>query len=197
MPDSKLNLKIIIASTRPGRLGLPIGQWAYEHSKDHPAFQIELIDLAEVNLPLLDEPNPPAQKQYTKEHTKRWSQIVASADAFVFVNPEYSHGFPASLKNALDYLHEEWMHKPVGFISYGWSASGTRSQQLLKPVLNYYNMMPLSEAVNIALAKYLDDQGQFKADEDLQRYLKTMLDKLALFAKHFRNLRQEIAAQSK
>src|ERR1039458_1334934 len=128
-------LQIFIASTRPGRVGLPVANWFVERARQHGGFEIEVVDLAEVDLPFMDEPNHPAQRQYTKQHTLRWSALVDSADAFVFVMPEYNYGFSAPLKNAIDYLNWEWRYKPVGFVSYGGIAAGTRSVQMIKQVV--------------------------------------------------------------
>jgi NAD(P)H-dependent FMN reductase len=125
-------LQIIIASTRPGRAGLPIGQWFHERALGHGGFDIDLVDLADLNLPFMDEPSHPRLRRYTHQHTRDWSARVEAADAFVFVTPEYNHGFNAPLKNAIDYLHDEWRHKPVGFVSYGGVAAGTRAVQMLK-----------------------------------------------------------------
>ena len=101
-------LTIVIASTRPGRAGLPIAQWFIARARDHGGFDVVVADLAELRLPLLDEPSHPRLRQYTHQHTKDWSATVERSDAFVFVTAEYNHGYPAPLKNAIDYLHFEW-----------------------------------------------------------------------------------------
>ena len=142
-------LKIIVASTRPGRKGIAVAKWFFEIAKKHSEFDSTLLDLAEINLPFLDEPNHPRLQQYQHDHTKRWSAMINEADAFVIVTPEYNHGFPAPLKNALDFLLHEWAYKPVGFVAYGGIAGGTRSMQMLKPVLTGMKMMPILEAVNL------------------------------------------------
>src|SRR5437868_85321 len=142
-------LKIIIASTREDRKGPAIASWIVDMAKKRSEFNTELLDLAELALPFLDEPNHPRLRQYTKEHTKNWSRIIDASDAFVFVMPEYNFGFNAPLKNAIDFLHNEWLYRPVGFVSYGGIAGGTRAVQLLKPVLTALKMIPITEAVNI------------------------------------------------
>src|SRR5947209_7654159 len=124
---SKPKLEIIIASTRPGRVGLPVAQWFYQRAVAHGGFEVELVDLAEINLPFMDEPKHPRLRQYVHQHTRDWSAKVDSADAFVFVTPEYNFSFNAVLKNALDYLHWEWQYKPAGFVSYGGVSAGTRA----------------------------------------------------------------------
>lgn len=142
-------LLIVIASTRPGRAGLPIGTWFADHARNHGTFDVEVADLAEIALPFMDEPNHPRLRQYTKEHTKQWSATVDAADTLVFVTPEYNDGFTAPLKNAIDFLHQEWADKAVGFVSYGGVAAGTRSVQILKQVVTVPRMVPVQGSVNI------------------------------------------------
>src|SRR5258708_36559191 len=112
-------LQIIIGSTRPGRVGPAVADWIYERAIAHGGFSVELIDLAEVNLPLFDEPKHPRLRDYTHQHTKDWSAPISRADGFIFVAPKYNYGFNAAIKNAIDYLHGEWQGKAVGFVSYG------------------------------------------------------------------------------
>jgi NAD(P)H-dependent FMN reductase len=177
---SKPVLQVIIASTRPGRVGLPVAQWFDSVAREQGAFDVELIDLAEVDLPLLDEPAHPRARKYEHAHTIAWSESVDRADAFVFVIPEYNHSFNAAVKNALDYLHTEWSYKPVGFVSYGGVAAGTRALQALKPVVVALRMTPVMEAVNIPfVAKFIDDDGRFVPNELLLTGAADMLAELA------------------
>src|ERR1700722_20242771 len=105
-------LLIVIASTRPGRIGLPVAERFGDRATEHGGFELELVDLAVLDLPLLDEPSHPRLRQHTKEHSRAWSATVAASDAVVLVTAEYNYGYPAALKNALDYLHHEWRYKP-------------------------------------------------------------------------------------
>lgn len=188
-----MKLKIIIASTRPGRAGKPISDWFLTIAKKNKNFVIEVIDLKEVNLPLLDEPNHPRLQKYTKKHTKEWSKMINDADAFVFVTPEYNYGYPASLKNAIDYLHHEWGYKPVSFVSYGGIAAGTRSVQQLKQIVTILNMMPISEAVAIPFyTEYMNDKKEFVGNEKFEKAAETMVEKLFVWTKHIKPLREEI-----
>jgi NAD(P)H-dependent FMN reductase len=174
-------LHVILASTRPGRAGEPIADWFVERAVAHGAFDVELVDLAEVALPFMDEPNHPRLRRYTHEHTKAWSARVDSADAFVFVTPEYNYGLTAPLKNAIDYLHFEWQHKPVGFVSYGGVAAGTRAVQMLKQVVTTLKMLPLFEAVNIPFhTQLIDEEGALEANEVMVKAAAAMLDELVL-----------------
>ena len=155
-------LKIIIASTRPGRKGISVAEWFIGIAKKEAAFEVEVLDLAEINLPFIDEPHHPRLQQYTKDHTKAWSKAIDAADAFVFVIPEYNYSMPPTLLNAIDFLYKEWNHKPVGLVSYGGLSGGTRSAQMCKEVITTVKMMPLSEAVNIPFfEKHIDEYGKF------------------------------------
>src|ERR1043166_2509375 len=106
-----LKIGIIVGSTRPGRKAAVVAEWVYQILKSREDAEFEIVDIAEYNLPLLDEPVPPSLHQYSKEHTKTWSRKIDSLDAFIFVTPEYNHGTSAALKNAIDYLYHEWNNK--------------------------------------------------------------------------------------
>ncbi|MFD0560098.1 NAD(P)H-dependent FMN reductase [Stackebrandtia endophytica] len=174
-----MKLHIVISSTRPGRLGGHIGQWFYENAKHHNGFEARLVDLAEVNLPFLDEPEHPSTGRYVHEHSRQWSSLVDEADAFVFVTPEYNYGMPASLKNALDFLYHEWSHKPVGFVSYGGVSAGTRGVQMTKQVVTTLRMYPIGATVAIPTRQYVEN-GELRADQALNDSAASMLAELAI-----------------
>ncbi|MPM41007.1 hypothetical protein SDC9_87656 [bioreactor metagenome] len=186
-------LKVIVVSTRPGRIGLPIGEWFTQQAEQLPEFSVELLDLGKINLPFYDEPNHPKMQQYVHQHTKDWSAKIADGDAFIFIVPEYNFSMPATIKNAIDYLYYEWANKPSLIVNYGYISSGTRSAQMLKQVLTSVNIMPLAESVNIPLMSYLDESQQFHADERLNDNAKESLQRLLLWTKHLAALRQELA----
>jgi NAD(P)H-dependent FMN reductase len=173
------NLTIIIGSTRPGRAGLPIATWFAERARAHGGFDVSLVDLAAVDLPMYDEPDHPRLRRYRNRHTKNWSAIVEIADAFAFVTPEYNHGYPAALKNAIDYLHEEWSCKPAGFVSYGGVSAGTRAVQQLKQVISAVGMRPIEDAVYIPFhTQFFDDDSRLQANEIMEQAAVAMLDEL-------------------
>jgi NAD(P)H-dependent FMN reductase len=173
-------LLVIVASTRPGRVGLPVARWFVARAQQHGAFAVEVADLAELALPFMDEPHHPRLGRYTHKHTKRWSATVAAADAFAFVMPEYNHGMTAPLKNAIDFLHAEWRYKPVGFVSYGGVSGGTRAVQMARQTVASLKMMAILEAVAIPfVAQRLDDARELRADEPLDGAAAAMLDELA------------------
>jgi NAD(P)H-dependent FMN reductase len=192
--NPKPKLTIVIGSTRPGRAGLPIARWFAQRAAAHGGFDVTVADLAEVNLPLLDEPDHPRLRRYRHHHTKRWSEMVEASDAFVLVTPEYNYGYPAPLKNALDYLHEEWQHKPVGFVSYGGVAAGTRAVQQLKQVVTTLKMLPVVESVNIPFhAQFLDGEGGVTANDIMEQAVVAMLAELVRTESALRPLRRTLA----
>jgi NAD(P)H-dependent FMN reductase len=173
-------LQVVVGSTRPGRIGRTVAEWVAREGGHHGAFDVEIVDLAEIGLPLLDEPEHPALGRYVHQHTKDWSAIVSRGDAFVFVIPEYNHGYNAATKNAIDYLHREWRDKAVGLVSYGGVAAGTRAAQALKPVFVSVKAVPVLESVAIPfVASLLDAAGNLTPTDAMQSGAKAMLDELA------------------
>jgi NAD(P)H-dependent FMN reductase len=183
-------LQVILGSTRPGRNGEPIAEWVTTAAKAHGGFEVELVDLAEVALPLLDEPGHPRLGHYVHQHTKDWSATVSRGDAFVFVVPEYNHSFNAATKNALDHLHTEWADKAVGLVTYGGVSAGTRAMVALKPVLSSLRMVPVTEAVNIPFfTQFIDDDGVFHPSEVTAGAATAMFAEIARYDTALRTLR--------
>ncbi|WUD70555.1 NAD(P)H-dependent oxidoreductase [Streptomyces sp. NBC_00510] len=185
-------LEIIVASTRPNRIGPSIGQWMLTQATEHGAFtEVELVDLAEVNLPFMNEPHHPRLGRYVHQHTREWSAKVTEADAFVFVMPEYNFGYNAELKNAIDYLHAEWQYKPVGLVSYGGVSAGTRAAQMIKQVVTTLKMTPVPEAVSIPFVHQLIDEDEgLQPNEIMIASAKAMLEELARLSEALLPLRR-------
>lgn len=185
-----LDLRIIVGSVRPGRVGLPVGLWVERFASADDRFEVTLLDLAEIDLPFMDEPNMPHLGQYTKEHTKRWSALVEPADAYILVSPEYNATPAPALKNAIDYLSAEWKYKPVAFASYGGVSGGMRAAQSLKPTLLQMNMMPVPEGIVIPfVSSMIDDEGVFTPTEPVEHGATSVLNALARWAEALRPLR--------
>ncbi|CAN5145413.1 NADPH-dependent FMN reductase [soil metagenome] len=170
---------ILVGSVRPGRIGLPIAQWVESQVQQYAGFDsIDFADLAEINLPFMDEPNHPSKKQYTKQHTIDWSNRVDAADAFVFVTPEYNHSFSPALKNAFDYLNLEWWRKAVGFVSYGGVAGGSRGVVAFEPAFTTLGLVKTGANVEIPFAGSMVHDGVFTAGEKETAILQKMLGEL-------------------
>ena len=171
-------LHIIICSTRPNRKGPAVAGWVNQFALTHGKFAVELVDLASFNLPVFDEPEHPAKRDYKHAHTLAWSRSVDAADAFVFVLPEYNHHTPPSLVNALNYLYQEWNYKPAAFVSYAGMSGGMRSVEVTKQLLNGFKMVSIVEGVIVTAFESRIKEGVFLADEKLDASAKIMLDEL-------------------
>lgn len=184
-------LDVIIASTRPGRTGPAVAEWFTGIAEKYGKFDVHLVDLAEVDLPLLDEPHHPSERNYTKQHTKDWSATVDAADAFVFVAPEYNYSINAALKNAIDYLYYEWQYKPVGIVSYGNTSAGLRAAQMIKQVVTTLKMVPVPESVAIHfIGQHLDEDGKLKGTDSMAASAEGMLEELNRLAEALEPLRE-------
>jgi NAD(P)H-dependent FMN reductase len=183
-------LHTLISSTRPGRVGPAIAGWFHELALEHGGFDAHLVDLADFNLPVLDEPNHPMKQAYQHAHTKAWAESVHAADAYVFVTPEHNYGPPASLVNALNYVYREWNYKPAAFVSYGGVSGGLRGVQITKQLLTTLKVVPLVEAVVIPMfAQHMDPGGGFKPTEMHETSAKTALAELKRWAEALKPLR--------
>jgi NAD(P)H-dependent FMN reductase len=184
------NIKIISASTRPGRKGPAVASWILEEARNHSDWEVELLDLANINLPFLDEVHHPRLRKYEKRHTKDWSAKIEEADGFIVVTPEYNHGYPAPLKNAFDYLYQEWNYKPLTFISYGGISGGLRAVQQFKSIVTALKMTPIVEAVSIPFfTEFINEKGKFEADESLEKSCHAMLTELLLLTEGLKAMR--------
>jgi NAD(P)H-dependent FMN reductase len=172
-------LMIVTVSTRPGRKGTVFADWIATHAGADPFWEVVTADLGAIDLPMLDEPEHPRLGNYHNDHTRQWSALVAAADAFVVVTPEYNHGAPPSIINALDYLSVEWAYKPMGFVSYGGVSGGTRSVAMIKSIVTTLKIMPMPEAVSLPMfTSLLDAEGGFAATPQHGRAGDAMLGEL-------------------
>jgi NAD(P)H-dependent FMN reductase len=185
-------LLVVIASTRPGRVGLPVGQWFIQFAQQHGAFNVRTADLLALDLPLMNEPKHPRFHNYTHDHTKDWSRVVDAADAVVFVMPEYNYSMTAPLKNALDYLYVEWQYKPVGLCSYGGVSGGLRAAQMVKQVVTTLKMMPIPEGISIPFVQEFVKDGVFQPNELIVQSAQMMLDELVRWEEALRPLREAV-----
>jgi NAD(P)H-dependent FMN reductase len=185
-----IRLAVIVGSTRPGRHAEAVAKWTHELAKKRTDAEVELVDIATFELPLLDEPIPPAQGRYSKEHTKRWAAAIAGFDAFVFVTPEYNHGIPGALKNAIDFLYAEWNNKAAGFVSYG-SAGGTRAVEQLRMVMAELQIADVRQQVVLSLATDFENYSVFKPHARHEKSLQTLLDQVIAWGTALKTLRKK------
>ncbi len=184
-----LKIAIIIASTRPGRKGEAVGKWAYEIAQKRADASFELVDLAEFNLPHLDEPIPASLGQYSHEHTRVWSAKIESFDGYVFVTPEYNHSIPSALKTSLDFLYREWNNKAAGFIGYG-ATMAARAIEHLKSVLVELQVAIVRTQVGLSMFTDFENFSVFKPAPRQEKLVNDMLDQLIAWSNALRPLRK-------
>jgi len=157
MPDNPtLIIKIILGSTRRNRFGDKPANWIYEETKKKSGVTAELLDLRDFPMPFFDEPMGPSSlnENYSHDMVKKWAVKIKESDAFIIVTPEYNHGYPAVLKNAIDSIFPEWNDKPVGFVSYG-GVGGARCVEQLRQVAVEMRMIPIRSALHLPTEVYL------------------------------------------
>jgi NAD(P)H-dependent FMN reductase len=183
-----MNIAIITGSTRPGRNNIAVARWAFEIAAKRRDAKFELVDIADYDLPMLDEPVPPALGRYSHSHTRRWAAKIASFDGYVFVTPEYNHGTSAALKNAIDYLYAEWTDKAAGFVSYG-AAGGARAVEHLRLVMGNLSVADVTKQVMLSLFTDFESMSVFRPDARHEMELHAMLDQVVAWAGALKTLR--------
>ncbi|MYZ49708.1 NADPH-dependent FMN reductase [Propylenella binzhouense] len=182
-------LHTIIVSTRPGRVGPAVARWFHDQARADGGFDAHLVDLADFALPLYDEPFHPRLQNYQHAHTKRWSESVAAADAFVFVTPEYNYSPAPSFLNALDYVFREWAYKPAAFVSYGGVSGGLRAVQAAKLAMTALKLVPMVEAVMVPMVAQHMKDGAFVPEEIHTTSAKDLLVELRRWTEALKPLR--------
>lgn len=183
-----MKVMVLLGSVRKGRVGENIAKWAVEEISNEDGFEAELTDVGELDLPFYDEPAggpfgfTRSGQDYINPKGREWANKVASADAFILVTPEYNHGYPASLKNALDWVGPEWSGKPVSFIGYGWSANGSRAVEQLRQVVAELGLVQTRFALSINLGSDLGEDGKPK-DEKHVGSLHSVMGQMKTLAK--------------
>jgi NAD(P)H-dependent FMN reductase len=174
-------IAIILGSTRPGRNGEAVANWAYDIAKQRDDAEYELVDIAEYNLPHLDEALPPSLGQYAHPHTKAWATKIDSFDGFVFVTPEYNHSTSGALKNAIDFLYKEWNNKAAGFVSYG-SLGGARAVEHLRLVMGELQVADVRAQVALSLFTDFKDFAQFDPAPHQAQAVGAVLDQVVAWS---------------
>jgi NAD(P)H-dependent FMN reductase len=187
-----IRIAIILGSTRPNRIGEAVAKWVYDIAQKRTDAAFELIDLREVNLPLLDEPLPPGAGKYAKQHTKDWAAKIATFDAFVFVTAEYNHSIPAALKNAIDFLYAEWNNKAAGFVSYG-NTGGARAVEHLRLVMAELQIADVREQVALSIFTDFEHYSLFKPAPHHEPKVNKLLDQVISWGNALKQIRQKPA----
>jgi NAD(P)H-dependent FMN reductase len=189
------NIQVILGSTRQGRSGEKVARWFMAHADARTDLDVELVDLRDWPLPFFDQQRPPMMGGYTDPEQQRWAEQIARADGYVLVTPEYNHGYPAVLKNALDHLFAEWNGKPVGFVGYGGPGAGLRAVEQLRQVVVELEMVPLRQQVAIGnVYAAFDQDGRLANPEHYDRQAGAVLDELARWTSRLAGTRADLTA---
>ena len=183
-----LRIAIIVGSTRPGRKAAAVARWVYGIAETRGDASFEVVDIADFDLPLLDEPYPPMLHRYEKPHTKAWAAKIASFDAFVFVTPEYNHSTSGALKVALDFLFAEWNDKAAGFVGYG-SAGGTRAVEQLRLVMGELKVADVRAQVALSIYTDFENFTTLKPGPRQEGAVNAMLDDVVAWGRALQPLR--------
>jgi NAD(P)H-dependent FMN reductase len=184
-----IKIAIITGSTRPNRKSITVAKWAYELAAKRTDAQFELVDIVDYNLPLLDEPELPATGKYTKDHTKKWSAKINEFDAYIFVTPEYNHSTSAALKNAIDFLYNEWTNKAAGFIGYG-AAGASRAVEHLRGVMATLQVADVRAQVALNLHGDFEN-GAVKSSEHHEKTMNQLIDQLISWGNALKTVRSK------
>lgn len=174
-----MKIFIIVGSVREGRTAIKVANWVLNsiQSYDFSTVQTEIVDLKEWDLPFFSGAHSPASGIYDQPKQQAWADKIAQGDAFIFISPEYNHGYSPALKNALDYLAKEWKGKPAAYIGYG-STNGSRSIDQIRQVGTQLGLIDSNAVVEIRDIFSRNREDQFHGNEFDEKRLKSIFDKL-------------------
>ncbi len=188
-----LKIAVVVGSTRPNRRALDVANWVLDFAARRGDATYELVDVARYDLPLLDEPMPPSMRQYTHAHTRRWSEVVAAYDGYIFITPEYNHSMPGALKNAIDIVYHEWTNKAAGFVSYG-TTGGVRAVEHLRGIMAELQIADVRAHVSLSLYTDFENFTAFKPAAGHEQQLTILLDQLVSWSEAMKGVRAQEAA---
>ena len=185
-----LRIAIVIGSTRPNRVAPQVADWVLEQAKKRGDAAYEIVDIADFDLPVLDEPMPPSLGNYAHGHTKRWAETVASYDGYIFITPEYNHSITGALKNAIDFVYSEWNNKAAGFVSYG-STGGVRAVEHMRGVMAEIQVADVRAHVSMSLYTDFENFSVFKPAPQHAQQLSVLCDQLVSWTRAMRDVRTQ------
>ncbi len=185
-----LKIAIIVGSTRPNRNAPQVAKWVQDLASKRGDATYEIVDIADFDLPVFDEPMPPSMGKYVHAHTKRWAEKIASYDGFVFVTPEYNHSISGALKNAIDFIYGEWNNKAAGFVSYG-STGGARAVEHLRGIMAEVQVADVRAHVSMSMYTDFENWSVLKPDPRHEQQLAILLDQLVAWSRAMKSVRAE------
>lgn len=176
----KLNIGIILGSTRDGRVSPQVGEWVKSIADKRGDANYEIVDIAEYKLPLLGEGEAPG--------AAAWNEKLNSLDGFVFIVQEYNHSITGALKNALDYAREAWNNKSAGIVSYG-STGGARAAEHLRGIMGELMIADVRTHPTLSLFTDFENFSTFKPQDMHLDNVNLMLDQVNAWGKALKTIR--------
>lgn len=180
MANEKLNIGIILGSTRQGRVSPQVGEWVKGIADKRGDANYEIVDIADYNLPFVFTG--------TGDEAKPWTAKVSSLDGYVFIAQEYNHSITGALKNALDSAYAEWNNKAAGIVSYG-STGGARAAEHLRGILAELQVADVRTHPTLSLFTDFENMTSFKPAELHFDNVNTMLDQVIAWSGALKTLR--------
>lgn len=188
LADDPVKLAVVTGSVREGRFGAIVADWFVRQAVQHAAVKVDAIDLADTELPVVQQKLPVAHGSYVSASVRSFAARIEAADGFVMVTPEYNHGYPASLKLALDSVYREWQAKPVGFVSYGGHAGALRAVEQLRLVVAELHMVSVRDTVSFHMAPArFDAQGEPLAAAETAAAAAGLIEQVVWWARALRD----------
>ncbi len=185
---SDLNIAVILGSTRPGRNGKAVADWVMRMADARQDAHYELVDLLDHPLPHIDEPGSAKTGNYAHAHTQEWSKTIASFDGFIFVTPEYNHSTSGVLKNAIDFLYNEWTNKAAGFASYG-GLGGARAIEHLRGICSELQIAHVRQQLSFSLISDFENFSTFKPAAIHEQEAHTLFEQLEAWTAAMKTVR--------
>lgn len=186
-------IAIVTGSTRPGRINSGVAEWVLAQAQLRGDADYELVDIADFNLPVLDEAYPAGYQNYQNDHTKTWSAKIAEFDGYVFITGEYNHSVQPALANAISYLNVEFNNKAAGMVGYG-SAFGVRAMEHLRGILSELQVAHVQKTGMFSLFTDFENFSTFKPTELQAASVAPMLDQLVSWTHAMKSVREDAMA---
>jgi len=188
----KLFIPLLLGTAREGRYSEHVSKMILKHAKARLDIKLELFDVRDFNFPLTDE------GQSIKGKNQKWKKAVEKADALIIVSPEYNHGYPGSLKMALDTLLPEYNHKAVALCGVSMGGfGGARVIEQLAGVVRRLGLVVTEKDLNISNVQMLfSKEGQLQGEFDL-KMIDKFLDELVWLARSLKWGRENLISKKK
>ncbi|GHH83950.1 NADPH-dependent FMN reductase [Streptomyces capitiformicae] len=185
--SAPVRVTVVVGSNRTGRFGPVVAEWLLGRVRAHDDFEVDVVDVADFDLPTTFAPTPEVTAQLAEITPK-----LATAEAFVVLTPEYNHSYPAALKNLIDWHYHEWRAKPVALVSYGGLSGGLRAVEHLRQVFAELHATTVRDTVSFHHAHTsFDDTGHLKEPSAPTTAAKVMLDQLAWWGRALREAKEK------